>query len=84
MLGSVTVTRLNSSDNTRVLGNRHAQLIDNRTGVQSPVALGLQLDGIVQRQESRARTGLNNIPMEAQVKLEDVIGIAPARLRNDT
>ena len=84
VLGSVTVTLLDGSDDTRVLGNRYAKLIDDRAGVQSPVALGLRLNGIVECKESRTRTGLNNAPVEAQVELEDTIGVTPARLRDAT
>jgi len=47
------------------------EVVDDGTGIESPVAFGLRLDGCMEREESRPRARVDDGLVEGAIKIEN-------------
>ncbi len=52
------------------------QVINDGTGVKTPVSLGLRLDGVVQSEQANTCACMNDKPVEGAIQLEDICGVS--------
>src|SRR5580704_16820814 len=65
----VGVARDESLDDGLVLFRRRCQVMDDRAGVETPVALGLRLDGAMQRHQPWSGARVNDQAMKLAVEI---------------
>lgn len=68
---AVRIPGRNSGNNLLVLGDRKVQVVNDGTGIETPVSFDLRLDGVMQGQKPRAGRGFDDRAMKASVYIED-------------
>src|ERR1035438_4345671 len=63
-LHPVRIAGMDATDYLVMLRYREVQILDDRAGVQPPIALGLRLNGLVQRGQARSRPILDDQAVE--------------------
>src|SRR5208337_2600120 len=66
-------------DDLVVLCDGEAESVHNRAGVKTPVTLGLGHNFLVKGEHAGTRTGLDKLPVEVEVQIENPIGILSTR-----
>lgn len=70
-LDSIRISCHNRCNNLIVLGNGQMQVVDDRAGIETPVALRLRFNRLVQRQQAWSGAGFNDRAMEIPIEIED-------------
>jgi hypothetical protein len=73
-LHAIGVASNNCADHLIVLRHRKVEILDDRAGIQPPIAFCLRLDGFVEGQEPGSGAGLDDGSMEVPIKVEDSSG----------
>jgi len=59
LLYALTITLLNGADDSLMLGHGGVEILENRAGVETPIALGFGLNAVVQSEETVAGAGFH-------------------------
>lgn len=75
LLGSIGITALDTADNVQVFADGKTELVDNRTRVETPIPLGLRLDGFMDGSEAGTSTGIHDSLMKTYIQVKSVVGV---------
>ncbi len=70
-LDAVWIAGGDTGDNLFVLSHGEVEVVDDGTGVQAPVALGLRFNRFVEGEEARPGAALDDGAMKAAIEIED-------------
>src|ERR1039458_1850933 len=70
-LNMVRIPGKDGTDDCIVFFHRKMEVVDDGTGIESPVAFGLRLDGCMEREESRPRARVDDGLVEGAIKIEN-------------